>query len=85
MPFTPGLIPKEKSRIAKSVGESIGQHLLTKETIIKSLCSENMNQQLDSWVQSKVATIKNSDATVENEIKALLGDEYSNFMQNTKR
>ena len=83
VPFTPGLIPKEKTRIAKSVGESIGQHLLTKETIMKSLCSENMNQQLDTWVQSKVVTIKNSEVTVENELKALLGNEYTRFTQNT--
>ena len=83
VPFTPGLIPKEKSRIAKSVGESIGQHLLTKETIMKSLCSEDMNQQLDSWVQSKVSTMENSENIVENEIKALLGDEYCAFLQNT--
>jgi len=83
VPFTPGLIPKEKSRIAKSVGETIGAHLLTKETIIKSLCSEDMNQQLDSWVQGKVLSIKSSEATVGNEIKTLLGDEYSNFMEKT--
>jgi uncharacterized membrane protein YheB (UPF0754 family) len=83
VPFTPGLIPKEKSRIAKSVGESIGQNLLTKETIIQSLCSDNMNEQLDSWVKTKIGAIENSETTVENEIKGLLGDEYSNFVQNT--
>ncbi len=83
VPFTPGLIPKEKSRIAKSIGETIGQHLLTKETILKSLCSENMNEQLDFWVQSKVLAIENSEATVESEIRALLGGEYSSFIQKT--
>jgi uncharacterized membrane protein YheB (UPF0754 family) len=83
VPFTPGLIPKEKARIAKSVGETIGMHLLTKETIIKSLCSEDMNQQLDSWVQSKVVAINISEATVGKEIENLLGDEYPNFMQKT--
>ncbi|HEY8892936.1 MAG TPA: DUF445 family protein [Clostridium sp.] len=83
VPFTPGLIPKEKYRISKSIGESIGQHLLTKETIIKSLCSENMNQQLDFWVQSKVDSMKNSEVTVENQVKALLGDEYCVLLQNT--
>jgi len=82
VPFTPGLIPKEKTRIAKSVGESIGQHLLTKETIIKSLCSENMNQQLDSWVHCKVLTIKSSEVTVGSELKSLLGNEYAHFTQN---
>jgi len=83
VPFTPGLIPKEKSRIAKSVGESIGQHLLTKETITKSLCSENMNEQLDSWVKNKIMAIESSHVTIESEIKALLGDEYSHFKKNT--
>ncbi|MGH4140820.1 DUF445 family protein [Clostridium sp.] len=83
VPFTPGLIPKEKSRIAKSVGESIGQHLLTKETIMKALCSENMNDQLDSWVKSKIVSIENSQVTVEKEIKTVLGHEYSEFIQST--
>ncbi|MCB2361006.1 DUF445 family protein [Clostridium estertheticum] len=83
VPFTPGLIPKEKSRIARSVGESIGQHLLTKETIIKSLCSEEMDNQLDNWVQGKVSTMKNSNATVESELKDILGDEYCNISQST--
>jgi len=83
IPFTPGLIPKERSRIAKSVGETIGQHLLTKETIMKSLCSENMNEQLDSWVKGKIGSIKNSQVTVENEIKEVLGNEYPDFIHNT--
>lgn len=81
VPFTPGLIPKEKSRIAKSVGETIGKHLLTQETIINSLCSETMNEQLDSWVQNKVSSIAQSDSTVESELKDLLGNEYSNLLQ----
>lgn len=84
VPFTPGLIPKERSRIAKNVGESVGKHILTKETILNSLCSENMNDHLDSWVQCKMSNMKNSEITVEDEIKALLGDEYCDIMQNTK-
>jgi len=83
VPFTPGLIPKEKSRIAKSVGESIGQHLLTKETIMKSLCSDNMNDQLDSWVKNKIESLETGKSTVGNELKEVLGHEYSDFMQNT--
>jgi len=83
VPFTPGLIPKEKARIAKNVGESVGQHILTKETIVKSLCSENMNKQLDSWVGNKVVAMKNSEVTVGKVVKDLLGDEYCTVMLNT--
>ena len=32
LPFTPGLIPKQKRRIAKSVGDMISSHLLDSKT-----------------------------------------------------
>ena len=37
IPFTPGLIPKEKKRIAKSIGETVSEHILTNEVIAQSL------------------------------------------------
>jgi len=71
IPFTPGLIPKETPRIAKSVGEAIGKHLLTKETIVDSLCSENMNKQLKMWVKRKVDSIYSSKITIDEKMKQL--------------
>lgn len=44
IPFTPGLIPKEKGRIATSIGRAVGNELLDKKTIIKALCSEEMKK-----------------------------------------
>ena len=43
VPFTPGLIPKEKSRIAKSVGEAVGKYLLSSEAILESLKTLSSN------------------------------------------
>ena len=37
LPFTPGLIPKERYRIAKSIGETVGVYLLSPDTIIEEL------------------------------------------------
>ena len=42
LPFTPGLIPKEKNRIAAAIGKSIGNELLNSETLGKALCSDEM-------------------------------------------
>lgn len=42
VPFTPGLIPKEKKRIAAAVGKIVGNELLNGETLQKALCSEDM-------------------------------------------
>ena len=42
IPFTPGLIPKERGRIAEAVGTSISENLMNKEVLEKNLLSEEM-------------------------------------------
>lgn len=42
VPFTPGLIPKERKRIAEAVGTSISENLMNKEVLEKNLLSEDM-------------------------------------------
>lgn len=80
IPFTPGLIPKEKSRISASVGETIGKHLLSKDTIIESLCSSEMNLKLRNGVESKVKALINSTYTLEQETKKIVGEKYDVFI-----
>lgn len=40
LPFTPGVIPKGRARLAASVGTVIEKHLLTREDITRHLLSE---------------------------------------------
>lgn len=42
LPFTPGLIPKERPRIAKAIGEIVSRDLLDKETLKRTLLSDQM-------------------------------------------
>ncbi|MCL1998881.1 MAG: DUF445 family protein [Turicibacter sp.] len=37
LPFTPGLIPKEQSRLAKKLGEAMGNHVITSDVLAKEL------------------------------------------------
>lgn len=60
VPFTPGLIPKEKQRIAKSVSEAIANHLLSKDTIVKALCSPNIYSHIYNMVETKIKGIYSS-------------------------
>ncbi len=46
LPFTPGIIPKNKARIAEAIGETISENLLTEETLRQTLLSEEMKQNL---------------------------------------
>ncbi len=84
IPFTPGLIPKERKRIAKSVGEAIGGHLLTKETILNSLCSDKINDALSLWVKREVTTLEESELTVEANLKELLASHYGEVRADIK-
>ena len=54
IPFTPGLIPKEKKRIAKSIGETVSEHILTNEVIAQSLNNEKILFGLKNMVDTKV-------------------------------
>lgn len=42
VPFTPGIIPKEKGRIAASVGTAISDNLMNKDVLEKNLLSDEM-------------------------------------------
>ena len=42
IPFTPGIIPKEKGGIASSTGKTISENLTNKEVLEKTLLSDDM-------------------------------------------
>lgn len=63
LPFTPGLIPKERPRIAKAVGDVISNNLLDSETLMSKLLSESIKEQIFLKVDNLADTYKNSDET----------------------
>lgn len=38
VPFTPGIIPKNKDRLARAVGQAVGEKLLTRSDILRNNC-----------------------------------------------
>lgn len=50
LPFTPGLIPKEKARIARSVGNVISKELLNEEVLAKVLLKEEIYKGIESKI-----------------------------------
>lgn len=56
VPFTPGIIPKEKPRIAASIGDAISKNLMNKDVIEKTLLSEDMIAKICTAIDGFVAT-----------------------------
>ena len=64
IPFTPGIIPKEKGRIAEAVGGVISEDLMNKEVLEKYLLSEDMTGKVRSAVEKFIATQQRNNETV---------------------
>lgn len=64
IPFTPGIIPKEKGRIAEAVGGVISENLMNNEVLEKYLLSEEMIGKIRLAVEEFIATQQNNSETV---------------------
>lgn len=69
VPFTPGLIPKEKPRLAKSIGEVISRDLLNKDTLRATLLSDSMRENLYSKIDEMVARYSQNEDTISDTIE----------------
>ncbi len=52
LPFTPGIIPKRKEKLAKAIGEMVGNKLFTKRDIENRLLSEEVEETIVCKVMS---------------------------------
>lgn len=64
IPFTPGIIPKERGRIAEAVGSSISENLMNKEVLEKNLLSEDMLSKIGEEYDTFVARQKVNGETL---------------------
>jgi len=80
VPFTPGLIPKERNRIAKSIGDAVGTHLLNPETLAEALCGERVRQQVGNWVRIKIKEIRDKNTSIKELVMFLAGEKYGEFI-----
>ena len=64
VPFTPGIIPKEKGRIAEAVGTAISDNLMSKEVLEKYLLSDNMVGRVRASIEEFIAKQKVNEESV---------------------
>ncbi|HOJ12136.1 MAG TPA: DUF445 family protein, partial [Clostridiales bacterium] len=84
VPFTPGLIPKEKSRIAKSVGETIGVHLLSPKIVTEALSIDKINGHLQIWIKNNLGKLCESDKTIGDLATGLFGNDCNKLLNAIK-
>lgn len=65
IPFTPGIIPKEKGRIAKSIGGAISENLMSKDVLEKNLLSDEMTSKIRNSIGSFIDNQKENPETLQ--------------------
>lgn len=75
IPFTPGIIPKEKSRIATSIGKAVSENLMNREVLEKSLLSDEMLTKMEAAIDEFVSTQSTNDETIEQFARHYLSEE----------
>lgn len=75
LPFTPGVIPKGRARLAASVGTVIEKHLLTRDDITRHLLSEQAEKKVADTVMEKLS------GNIKDEILALTDMDSEKYEQ----
>lgn len=85
IPFTPGLIPKERDRIAKSIGETVGVYLLSPETIVEALSDKRTDREIKLWLENKINKIKESQQSIKEILVNILDENYDKFIKTIQK
>ena len=83
IPFTPGIIPKEKGRIAEAIGGVISENLMNNEVLEKYLLSDEMIGKVRSAVEEFISTQQQNQESVARFLGHYLSnDEIDTIAQN---
>lgn len=83
VPFTPGLIPKERERIANNIGEVIEEYLLTDTVIINELLADTTKKNILKFVNKYLYNSEgniNIKNIVLSEDNSIILDKFSIFL-----
>ena len=78
VPFTPGLIPKEKNRVARSVGNVVSTRLLSSDVILDTLTSDEMIGKIRRALENIIEKNRDNDSTVEEVMEKISPKEVTN-------
>ena len=74
IPFTPGLIPKEKATLARQMGEITEEYLLTEDMLVETLTGSKARDVFLKFSDGIPRQMEESEKTVEEFARSLLGE-----------
>ncbi len=85
IPFTPGIIPKNKERLAESIGDTISNDLLGQDDLKKALLSNDIKDKIKNNIELFTISLQNNDSTIEDLLNSYIGlDNYEPIIEKIK-
>ncbi|TCZ75320.1 DUF445 family protein [Paenibacillus albiflavus] len=82
LPFTPGLIPKRRDEISRSLGQVVGDHLVTSEGLASALRKPELRQGIEDKLQAWVENFGTQDCTIAELVQQYLTlDEWTSMKE----
>ena len=75
LPFTPGMIPKNKARLAAGIASMVSNKLMSVEVMSDALLSDSMIEKVRQKVHGVIASYKTDDRTSREVLSSLLGED----------
>ena len=72
IPFTPGVIPKEHDKLAVKIGEAVGNHLVTPESLHELFTTDSVKDKINSALDGMYAQFGMLAAWITPEIKTMV-------------
>lgn len=75
VPLTPGLIPKERGRIAVSLGQSISQNLMNPEVLERTLLSDEMETKVRETISAYFTDLQREQTSIREYLTRILSEQ----------
>lgn len=80
LPFTPGVISKERERIAHKVGQVISEELLNEEVLRNWLLKKEVVEGVEKAIEAYLSQLSENDKTVDEVLNNTLGKERTTYL-----
>ncbi|MBM7624893.1 DUF445 family protein [Sporohalobacter salinus] len=65
VPFTPGVIPRRRGKLAESIGDAVGKELLTPDAFHEILQGKEMKQKIQGFVQERIGSLEQEERSLQ--------------------
>ncbi len=82
LPFTPGLIPKEKDRMAASISQMISDKLMTEDVLRQNLLSDDVISKIEGTISEFTSNLQEDQQSIREKAISFVGEEDTASMEN---